>query len=275
MRSSNAPAARGRQLLAGAGLLLAAVACSPTSTTGTTGTPGPAVSASSGPGSSTSTSGRSASTSSSVPSTDTTARATTTGPSAPTTTAPSATTSTTPTPSTATTAPVAALVLRGDGLGVATFGQDADAAAAALVAALGPASEDSGWRPANAGMEPRPNRMLSWGGLWVTFIEQDGARTFTSWRLSGYASQVVPEGADTPKLAVGNGIALGLTYDEVAPLLGATTTVDGEGASGLRVTHPEGPVYVWFDPPLAGEQPPAKDAVVVVIDAGEATSHAP
>ena len=266
MRVSNALPRPGGRLVAGAGLLLALGACAPSATTATQG---PVVSASSGSSSSV-TSGAKASTSTTARPPETT---TTRGPSSTSsTTSRPATTSTTPTstaPASSTSTPAAAtVVLRADGLGVATFGQPEAVAEAALSAALGPPTSDEGW--VDGGMDGRPNRLVTWGGLWVKFYENDTGRYFASWRLSGFAAQVLPGDASTPALATPDGLRLGLTYGELAPRLADATLIDGEGASGYRLALAEGPVYVWFDPPIGdSHQPPAPTATVVVLDAGD------
>jgi len=85
------------------------------------------------------------------------------------------------------------LVLRGDGLGLVTFGDDPDAAVAAVSAVLGPPTGDGGWEPAPTsayGTCPGEQiRGVEWDHLTLLFTDGEtehgsGPHLF-AWRLSG------------------------------------------------------------------------------------------
>jgi hypothetical protein len=150
---------------------------------------------------------------------------------APTTTATPDTTATTAAPTT-TVAPVA-LTLGRDGLGVVTFGTEAEPAIAAVSAALGAPTEDTGWVDpitiSNCAGEEL--RRVSWGTLSLLFGDPAGSgsgrRQFFA---SSYGSVAelggAPEGLRTPE-----GLGLGAT---VAQLRGAYPQVQiTPGEEGL------------------------------------------
>lgn len=252
-------------LAAASAALLAAGACT---SSGTGGSAGPGASTTSSAAGGTSTALATTTSSLGAASTSTSRAVTTSSLKGGPTSTPATTTAVTSATTTSSAPAAGGVSLRGDGIGIATFGEAEDVAQAALVAAFGPPTLDTGWQAANTGMEERANRVVMWGGLSVKFLENDAGRYLASWRVSGFAEQVVPEGAPTPALETADGLRLGLSYTEVAGRLGTPTTVWGEGASGYRVERPEGPLFVWFDPPMQGGDP-APDATVVVLDAGD------
>jgi hypothetical protein len=112
-----------------------------------------------------------------------------------TTAGPSSTTSTTEASAdeTTTTAAVAAeIVLRGDGLGVVDLGATPDAAIAAVTAALGEPTRDTGWEPSFSEYGTCPGeqiRGVEWDHLVLVFTDGDtaygsGQHLFT-WRITG------------------------------------------------------------------------------------------
>ena len=87
-----------------------------------------------------------------------------------------------------------AVVLQGDGLGVAKLGDDAEMTISKLTTALGPISSDTGWKPIgpNSTFQACPGveaRYVDWGGLSVFFNSEDETATqglgrrFTAWQL--------------------------------------------------------------------------------------------
>lgn len=86
--------------------------------------------------------------------------------------------------------PLGALpTLRGDGLGIASFGDDADRVIEDLTFALGPPTNDPGWE-STLDVFPCSGdfvRFVEWGGLVVTFTDGEtsfapaGTRHFTAW----------------------------------------------------------------------------------------------
>lgn len=84
------------------------------------------------------------------------------------------------------------VVLRGDGLGVASLGDDPDEAVAELTEALGPPTDDSGWTSASGEHGTCPGeqiRAVSWDHLVVLFTDGEtehgrGPHLF-AWRIDG------------------------------------------------------------------------------------------
>jgi hypothetical protein len=120
------------------------------------------------------------------------APATTAAPGATTTTG--ETSSTTASDPTTTTAvePVSDIVLRGDGLGVTTLGAAPDDAVAAVTAALGEPTTDTGWQPSFSSYGTCPGeqiRGVEWDHLVLLFTDGEtsygrGQHLF-SWRITG------------------------------------------------------------------------------------------
>lgn len=191
-------------------------------------------------------------------------------PTGPTTAAPT----TAPRPSTTTTAvaPANAVTLRGDGLGVAKFGEPEQVVMARLIVALGMPSADYGWREANTGIEERAHRQVAWEGFIVSFLEDERGRYFAGWRYS-VAPWSEHDDAATPVLSTPDGLRVGMTWVEVSPRVKVDALVSGEGASGYRVQTGVGPLYLWFDPAMyQNTNPPAPSARVVILDAGDPMS---
>lgn len=109
------------------------------------------------------------------------------------TTASTASTTTTAPADTSTTAPAAqAIVLRGDGLGVVDLGASPDAAIAAVTAALGAPTLDTGWESSFSAYGTCPGQQIrgvEWDHLVLLFTDGDtaygtGEHLFT-WRITG------------------------------------------------------------------------------------------
>lgn len=159
------------------------------------------------------------------------------------------------------------VVLRPDGLGRATFGQDADTAIADLTASLGAPNADSGWVPAVSspfGVCPGNEvRGLRWGPLQVLFGDQGtGARRLFTWvyavaLLPAEETQSLASGLQTVEgIGLGSSIAdLALVYPELdvssdvfgptystSALAGYSGTISSDGADGF-VTSIVGGTY--------------------------------
>ena len=99
---------------------------------------------------------------------------------------------TTTAPTTTVEEEASAIALRGDGLGVIQLGAAPDAAIAAVAAALGDATVDTGWEPSFSTYGTCPGeqiRGVEWGGLVLLFTDGDtaegtGEHLFT-WRVTG------------------------------------------------------------------------------------------
>ncbi|MDQ3469511.1 MAG: hypothetical protein M3487_07070 [Actinomycetota bacterium] len=139
-----------------------------------------------------------------------------------------ATTAAPPTTATPTTVAPVTLTLQRDGLAVAAFGTDADATVAAVTAALGAPTEDTGWvDPLTistcAGTELR---RVSWGVLSLLFGDPAGAgaRVFFAYSygdVSGLGGQ--PAGLVTPE-----GLGLGTPVVDLRTAYPAVTINAGE-----------------------------------------------
>jgi len=143
------------------------------------------------------------------------------------------TTATPTTAAAATTAPPTTaapieLLLRRDGLGVAAFGTEADAAVAAMTTALGEPTEDTGWvDPLTistcAGAEVR---RVSWGVLSLLFGDQagGGARNFFSYAYGDVAGL----GGQPAGLLTSEGLGLGTPVADLRVAYPAVTLNAGE-----------------------------------------------
>ena len=167
----------------------------------------------------------SSSTTTTTVATTTTEASTTTSSS--TTTASTTTTSTSTTTSSTTTSTTTALppiVLSGDGFGLVSFGEEANAAIEALTATLGAPDDDSGWIPSFSGFGTCPGeqvRGLRWKTLWV--LMTDGA---TEWRNDGtphlfsYLDSVFYGDGQSLGLSTADGIGLGDSLSDLRTVYG-------------------------------------------------------
>jgi hypothetical protein len=138
------------------------------------------------------------------------------GPTSTTSTSTSAASTTTATDSTTSTALEAhtALALRGDGIGVAAFGEPTDDVVAAVTTVLGASAGDDGWQPSTPSCPGDRMRVVTWDGLHLTFVEsatdpKPGGR-FLGWDLDGAP----------PALATPAGFGFGATTDDAHDLYG-------------------------------------------------------
>ncbi|MFQ5517185.1 MAG: DUF3298 domain-containing protein [Acidimicrobiia bacterium] len=106
------------------------------------------------------------------------------------------------------------LALRRDGLGLATFGEEAEVTVSRLETALGAPDTDSGWVDEDCeGMA----RTVSWGGLWVQLTTAS-----TQWSDLGphFSSYAYFAGGGGPSLATPEGIGFGDTVADLAAVYG-------------------------------------------------------
>jgi hypothetical protein len=140
------------------------------------------------------------------------------------------------------------LVLRGDGLGLVALGADPAEAMAAVVAALGDPSADSGWQPAGSspyGTCPGTEvRGVEWGHLVLLFT--DGATAHGSgphlfaWRISG----------SPPALGTANGFGYQATVvdaEELYPGAVEVVPADEPFPGFLRVAADGGTITAYLD----------------------------
>jgi hypothetical protein len=141
-----------------------------------------------------------------------------------------------------------ALALRGDGLGIAAFGDDAEAAIDAVTSELGAPSKDTGWtdRGNEYGTCPGDSvRGIQWGeGLVLLFIDGDTAvgtgQHLSSWRLAGAP----------PAIATATGLGYGATAADAEDLYpGDVERVPAEDPfpSFLRIAAEGGPITAYLD----------------------------
>lgn len=122
------------------------------------------------------------------------------------------------------------IVLEPDGLGIVSFGDDADDAIAAVTAVLGEPSEDSGWvEPLTistcAGSEARA---VAWGSLYLYFSDES-SRATGSRHLIGYSYGSVSELGGPPQgLSTPEGIGLGTTVEFLRAAYDAVVVEAGE-----------------------------------------------
>lgn len=146
---------------------------------------------------------------------------------APATAAPPETTAPAPPPPTA--AP-AELRLQRDGLGIANFGTDADSAIAAVAAALGDPSDDSGWvDPITVSTCAGPEvRRVSWGTLSLLLGDpaggDDGIRQFFAYSYGDVAEL----GAPPAGLATPEGLGLGAPVEDLQTAYPDVDVTEGE-----------------------------------------------
>lgn len=101
--------------------------------------------------------------------------------------------------------------LRGDGLGVVTFGDGAEPTIAALTSIYGPPEVDTGYLAEPSGRI----RRVSFGPLMVSLSGDPGAEVFTSW---GYH----PEGLASKPLETEGGAAVGMSFPDLVARVGPT-----------------------------------------------------
>ena len=158
------------------------------------------------------------------------------------------TTTVAPTATEATVEPASALALRGDGLGVASFGDEADTVIEAMTAELGEPSKDTGWASEDSEYgtcSGGPVRGVQWGeGLVLLFTDGDttygSGEHLTSWRLAGAP----------PPVATATGLGYGATADDAEDLYpGGVETVPAEDPfpSFLRIAAEGGSITAYLD----------------------------
>lgn len=140
--------------------------------------------------------------------------------------------------------------LRGDGLGVASFGDDSDLAIAQITAALGTPLIDSGWLGTDVAYGSCPAtqvRALEWAGLKLLFSDADDRYSASAPADTHFMSWEVIIG-DPLRLATPEGINPGVTRDiitEVYPLV-SLTEASGDERAQAQITTPNGQMRVWF-----------------------------
>ena len=162
----------------------------------------------------------------------TTAAPTTAAPTtvAPTTVAPTVAPTTASPPTTPVQDPTSGVILAADGVGVAAFGDEPDAAVAAVTAILGEPTQDSGWvEPFTISACPGTEyRRVSWGAFSLQFSDQsskaDGRR-----HLFGFEYGEVGRTDATPAgLVTAEGIGVGSTVAELKSVYPGVSVVAGE-----------------------------------------------
>lgn len=119
--------------------------------------------------------------------------------------------------------------LRGDGLGVVTFGDAADTTVATLSSVYGPPDADTGWLQEPSGR----TRRVSFGPLVVGLRGDPGDERFVSWSYQ-------PDGAVDEPMRTPDGATVGLTFPELEAIVGTTSPV------------PAGSVYLQCWPSTGG-----------------------
>ncbi|MGH9278757.1 MAG: hypothetical protein ACRD12_11735, partial [Acidimicrobiales bacterium] len=181
------------------------------------------------------------------------------------------TTTTTSTTTTTTTVPPAPVVLAVDGLGVATFGTDMEAAIAALTASLGPADYTGAWHARYCGTgEGGGGRLLVWGKLSVMF--NDGGLFDPNTRQRSFVGQRVLWGYEYTDHAYDQGAGRDVAIARRAELRtpsGAgtgTTGADLERIYAGRITARRGDP-VGFPPPSYAVTVPGGQMLYFSMDA--------
>lgn len=146
----------------------------------------------------------------------------------PSTVAPGDSTTTSPPPTEPTTPEAAAIVLRGDGLGVVDLGAEPDAAVQAVTAALGEPTNDTGWESSFSTYGTCPGtqiRGVEWDHLVLLFTDGDTAqgtgRHLFTWRVTGAP----------PALGTDKGLGWGATVGDAEELY----------PGAVEVTEPDEP----------------------------------
>ncbi len=184
--------------------------------------------------------------------TTTTATSTTATPSTTTTTEPPTTTSTEPpttttiATTTTTVAPESVLTMRPDGLGEVLFGDDADAAVAALSAVLGEPSDDTGWLTDAETCIGSEVRFVTWGSLRAFF--SDGPSDWAPAGVRHFASydQSPAIGSPLLELQTTEGVGIGSPVGDVRAIYGDDAVITGDPLFGdLFQVVTSGAGYLW------------------------------
>lgn len=148
----------------------------------------------------------------------------------PTTAAPATTAAAVEPTATPTTAAAAELRLQRDGLGIAAFGTDADAAVAAVTAALGDPSDDSGWvDPITVSTCAGPEvRRVSWGTLSLLLGDPAGGDTGVRQFFAYSYGDVAELGAPPAGLATPEGLGLGAPVEDLQTVYPDVEVTEGE-----------------------------------------------
>ena len=141
--------------------------------------------------------------------------------------------------------------LRGDGLGVVTFGDGADPTIAALTSIYGPPEVDSG-DEVQAG---RRVRRVSFGPLVVTLTGDPGAEVFTGWSYRPSTGQV------SAPLQTAAGAASGLSFDELVARVGPTRPVQVSSVYEQCWTEATGEICASSSSRFAGATPKPDERV--------------
>jgi len=141
--------------------------------------------------------------------------------------------------------------LRGDGLGVVTFGDGAEPTLAALTSIYGPPEVDSGYE-AQAG---RRVRRVSFGPLVVTLSGDPGAEVFTGWSYRPSTGQV------SAPLQTAAGAASGLSFDELVARVGPTRPVQVSSVYEQCWTEATGEICASSSSRFAGATPKPDERV--------------
>ncbi|CAN5857364.1 hypothetical protein BH24ACT6_BH24ACT6_10310 [soil metagenome] len=182
---------------------------------------------------------------------------------APTTVAPTVAPTTASPPTTPVQDPTSGVILAADGVGVAAFGDEPDAAVAAVTAILGEPTQDSGWvEPFTISACPGTEyRRVSWGAFSLQFSDQsskaDGRR-----HLFGYEYGEVGRTDATPAgLVTAEGIGVGSTVAELKSAYPGVSVVAGE--EGLSSSS-----FEVSENGLAGLLTDATDQGIVILVVG-------
>lgn len=171
---------------------------------------------------------------------------------------PTTTTSSTTTPPTApsTTVPVPTIELRGDGVGVAKFGDGDEATVAAVRAVLGPPTEDTGW--GQSGIFQYNTRHVRFGNLTLDFADEGGPRHFAGWQYDSiHGNQQYP---------LPNGLTLGMSAAQVNARAPQPVTAGSlEGSTGSCFVDHGTKICAAFDPAWQKPGLPTSGTVVVYV----------
>ena len=176
--------------------------------------------------------------------TTTTATSTTATPSTTTTTEPPTTTTIATT--TTTVAPESVLTMRPDGLGEVLFGDDADAAVAALSAVLGEPSDDTGWLTDAETCIGSEVRFVTWGSL-RAFLS-DGPSDWAPAGVRHFASydQSPAIGSPLLELRTTEGVGIGSPVGDIRAIYGDEAVITGDPLFGdLFQVVTSGAGYLW------------------------------